>query len=85
VKLLHHIAVRSDFFSCPGPSPWPIVAGIDIGIFDRPDRSSDSINYVARRISARGDGADDDMAGAGNCPPVMVRSASLPFAAVYRG
>jgi hypothetical protein len=21
VKLLHHIAVRSDFFSCPGPSP----------------------------------------------------------------
>jgi hypothetical protein len=43
------------------------------------------MDNVARRIRSRVDGADDGMADLGNRPPVMVRSASLPLAAVYRG
>jgi hypothetical protein len=85
MKLPQYIVVCSDLASWPRPSPWPIAAGIGSGIFDRPDRSSTPIDNVARHISARVDGADDDMASAGNRPPVIVRSASLPFAAVYRG
>ena len=38
------------------------------------------MDNVARRISARVDGADDGMAGIGNCLPGIVRSAFLPLA-----
>jgi len=85
MKLPQYIVDCSNLASCPRPSPWPIVAGIGSGIFDRPDQSSAPMDNVARRISARVDGADDGMAGVGNCLPVIMRSASLPFAAVYRG
>jgi hypothetical protein len=62
-----------------------MATGIGSGIFDRPDRSSASTDYIVGVISARVGGVDNEMADAGNCPPAMVRSKSLPFAAVYRG
>jgi hypothetical protein len=49
-----------------------LAIAVGSGIFDRPDRSSAATDYIARRISARVDGTDDEMAGAGNRPPDMV-------------
>ena len=40
MKLPQYIVDCSDLASYPRPSPWPIVAGIGSGIFDRADRSS---------------------------------------------
>ena len=85
MKLPQYIVDCSNLASWPRPSPWPIAAGIGSGIFDRADRSSAPMDNVARRIRSRVDGADDGMADLGNRPPVMVRSASLLLAAVYRG
>jgi len=80
MKLPQYIVVCSDLARCPRPSPRPIVARIGSGIFDRPDRSSALTDHIVGVISARVGGADNEIADAGNRPPAMARSKSLPFA-----